>query len=189
MKEFPNLKTRRLELRKIQLTDISTLIEYVNHKSISDNVLNIPFPYKEEDAIFRMNFILEGYKNKNRFVFAITLKKENGLIGEIGLHLDKDHNRAEMGFWLAEPFRKMGICTEAAGRLLKFGFEELALHKIIATHYLDNKASGKVLSNSGMVKEGELKDHYKNGDMYLSVVQYRMTLEEYLFHKKVDKTR
>src|SRR5215831_16983417 len=137
METFPELFTERLHLRRIQLTDVPSLIKYVNNKKISDQILNIPFPYGEEEAIHRMNFIIEGFKNKQRFVFAITFKDKDELIGEIGLHLDKNNNNAQFGYWVAEPFWNNGIATEAVAAILKFGFEKLDLNKIYATHFPD----------------------------------------------------
>ena len=87
MKGFPELITNRLKLRKIQLDDVSSLLKYANNKNISDQILNMPFPYQEEDAIYRLNFVLQGFKNKERYVFAITLKDSKELIGEIELFL------------------------------------------------------------------------------------------------------
>src|SRR5947207_888489 len=161
MKSFPELITEKLKLRRIQLDDVPSLLKYANNKKISDQVLIVPFPYQEEDAIFRMNFVLQGFNNEERYVFAITLKDKNELIGEIGLHLDKANNSAQFGYWVAEPFWGNGIATEATAAILKFGFEKLSLNKIYATHYPENKASGKVMLNNKMIKEAELKDHYR----------------------------
>ncbi len=179
MKVFPQLITKRLKLRRIQLGDVPSLLKYANNKKISDQILNIPFPYQEEDAIYRLNFILQGFKNKERYVFALTLKDNNELIGEIGLHLDKANNSAQFGYWVAETFWGKGIATEATAAILKFGFEKLNLNKIYATHYPDNKASGKVMLNNKMIKEAELKDHYRINNGYRSVIQYRLTKQEY----------
>jgi [ribosomal protein S5]-alanine N-acetyltransferase len=179
MESFPELITKRLRLRRIQLEDVSSLIKYANNKNISDQILNIPFPYGEEDAIHRFNFIVEGFKNKERYVFAITFKDENELIGETGLHLDKNNNSAQFGYWIAEPFWNNGIASEAVAAILQFGFEKLHLNKIYATHFPENKASGKVMLKNKMIREGELKDHYKVNDDYKSVIQYRLTKEEY----------
>jgi RimJ/RimL family protein N-acetyltransferase len=179
MDVFPEITTSRLKLRKIKLSDLSSLVKYCNNKKISDQIINIPYPYGEEDAIFRMNFVLQGFKNKERFVFAISFKDNEELIGEIGLHLDKTNNAAQFGYWIAEPFWGKGIATEATAAILKFGFEELHLNKIYATHYPENQASGKVMLNNKMIKEAELKDHYKIGESYRSVVQYRLTKTEY----------
>jgi RimJ/RimL family protein N-acetyltransferase len=179
MNEFPKIETNRLLLRKIVLSDITSLLKYVNNKAISNNILNIPYPYSEEDAIFRMNFVFQGFKNKERYVFAIILKEISELIGEIGIHIDKTNNKAEVGFWLAEPFWGKGITTEALTKILEFGFTELKLNKILATHYLDNFGSEKVLQKCGMIKEAELIDHYYHNGKYSSVAQYRLTLKEW----------
>lgn len=179
MNSFPELTTPRLRLRKIQLSDIPSLIKNVNHPAIFDNILNFPSPYREEDAIARINFVLQGFKDQARYVFAIASLDNDEFMGEIGLHLDKDNNRAEMGFWIGEPFWNKGLMTEAAKEALKYGFEVLKLNKILATHFVENEASGKVLVNIGMIKEAELKDHYKHRDHYRSVNQYRLTADEY----------
>ncbi|MDP2388502.1 MAG: GNAT family protein [Bacteroidota bacterium] len=179
MKTFPELNTSRLKLRKIQLTDVPSLIKYANNKKISDQIFNIPYPYREEDAIFRINFVLQGFKNEERYVFVITEKGKEELIGEIGLHLDKTNNSAQFGYWIAEPFWGKGYATEATAAILKFGFETVNLNKIYATHFPENEASGKVMLNNKMIKEAELKEHYKIDDVYKSVIQYRLTKQEY----------
>jgi ribosomal-protein-alanine N-acetyltransferase len=87
---LPEQVTDRLRLRQLALSDLPSLLKYAHNPKIADQILNIPFPYKEEDAIYRLNFVLLGFKNKKRYVFAISFKDKNELIGEIGLHLDKD---------------------------------------------------------------------------------------------------
>ncbi|MDZ7693856.1 MAG: GNAT family protein [Balneolaceae bacterium] len=80
---------------------------------------------------------------------------------------------------MGEPFWNNGYATEAIREVLIFGFDEINIHKILATHLLNNPASGKVMAKNGMVKEGELKDHIKKGDKYLSLIQYRLTRDEF----------
>ena len=36
----------------------------------------------------------------------------------------------------------------------------------------------------GMIKEGELKDHMKKGERYISIMQYRLTKEEFDYIKQ-----
>jgi len=175
----PKLITERLKLRQAHIGDIPSLVKYANNPKIADQIFNIPYPYLEEDAIFRLNFVLQGYKKKERYVFAITLKDNPELIGEIGLHLDRANNIAQFGYWLGEPFWGKGITTEATAAILKFGFEDLGLNKIYATHYPENPASGKVMINNNMIKEAELKEHYRIDNVYKTVIQYRLTKQEY----------
>lgn len=164
MNIFPELHTTRLKLRKIQTEDIPSLVKYANNKKIADHVLNIPHPYQEPDAVFRISYAVQGFKNKTRYVFAIILKEKEELIGETSLHLDNTNNIAELGYWIAEPFWNKGIATEAVKAILKFGFEKLGLDIIFATCHEENKASGHVLLNNGMIKNS-VTGH---------VIQYRL---------------
>ncbi len=183
MESFPHLVTKQLNLRRLQLADLPRLVLFANNPKISDQILNIPYPYFEDDAINRLNLVIEGFKSKARFIFCIALKTDNQLVGEIGLHLNKDQNNAQLGYWIAEKFWGQGLATEATGAVLKFGFEVLNLQKIYATHYPNNPASAMVITRNGMIKEAELKDHYKVNDEYRSIIQYRLTHEEYLLSK------
>jgi RimJ/RimL family protein N-acetyltransferase len=44
--------------------------------------------------------------------------------------------------------------------MLRFGFDELGLHKISATCDPDNRGSARVLEKIGMRREGVLRDHF-----------------------------
>jgi [ribosomal protein S5]-alanine N-acetyltransferase len=169
MTVFPVLHTSRLMLRQISIDDIAALIKYANNKKISDNVLNIPYPYREPDAVFRISYAVQGFKNKTRYVFAIILKESEELIGEISLHLDGQNPVAELGYWIGEPFWGKGIATEAAGAILHFGFGTLHLRLVFATCHEDNEASQKVLVNNGM-QRGKTTGH---------VIQYIIKQEAY----------
>ncbi len=168
MEHFPEVSTQRLKLRKIQIEDVPSLVKYANNKKISDHIINIPFPYQEPDAVFRISYVVQGFKNKVRYVFAIILKETAEFIGEISLHMDHKSS-AQLGYWIGEPFWKKGICTEAVEAVLKFGFETLQLHLIHATCHADNKASEKVLLHNGMIRNKVVG----------SILEYRLTDEEY----------
>lgn len=180
MNSFPSLHTERLTLRGYRDTDFNQMVDVLNNENITKETANIPYPFTNEDALKRVEFITKGFENKTNYIFVITKNEKDSLIGQIGLHLDVQNNKAEIGYWISEAFWGKGIATESLTALLKFGFEELNLNKIFATHFLDNPSSGKVLIKNGMIKEGLLKDEYKKRDKYCSVNQYRLTKEEYL---------
>ena len=165
MEVFPELNTIKLKLRKISIVDIPSLLKYGNNKKIADNVLNIPHPYGEPDAVFRISYVYQGFKNKTRYVFAVIFKETEELIGEISLHLDNSGNIAQLAYWMGEPFWNKGLATEATEAIIKFGFENLNLDTIYAECKAENKASQKVLLNNGMIKK-------ESGG---SIVQYSLT--------------
>lgn len=179
MHDFPQIETSNLILGKIQISDIPKIIEFAGNKKIAENTLNIPHPYKEKDAIFWINSANQGFENGTQFTFSIRLKSTNEFIGGIGLKINKRFHRAELGYWIAEPFWNNGFTTEAASAILDFGFKKLALNKIFATHLIENPASGKVMIKNGMIKEGELVDHFKKDGIFKSVIQYRLIRSEF----------
>ena len=180
MTSFPILYTKRLILRGFQADDISVMREKLNNKKVTKETANIPYPFTTKEAEKRVDFITKGFENKTNYVFVITEKDHDELIGQIGLHLDIANHKAEIGYWIAEANWGKGIATESLSAILKFGFEELKLNKIFATHFIDNPASGKVLIKNKMIKEAELKEHYQCEDgTFSNHNQYRLTKEEY----------
>ena len=170
MKDFPQLFTDRLHLRKIHIYDIPLLVKYANNKQVSDHILNIPYPYQEPDAVFRIRYVNEGFKTNSRYVFAIVLKETNEFIGEISLHLDDKKDVAQLAYWIGEPFWKNGFATEAVKAILKFGFETLNVDLIFATCDEKNLASTRVLEKNEMRKKrstGSILEYTSNQQEYL----------------------
>jgi len=188
------LQTERLILNSLSYQDIPKIIEYLQNPKISENVINIPFPYFEKDAIFWINLANQGRQNGEAYNFAIRLKNKNNeikdeqnliFIGAIGITITQKHNRAELGYWIAEPFWNTGFVSEAVGKILEFSFEILELNKINSTHFIHNPASGKVMIKNKMIKEAEIKEYFKKGSEYLDVIQYGLTRKEYENQSKI----
>ena len=173
------LTTKRLLLRRPLLKDVPALAMHLNNRVISDNTLTIPFPYAKADAVHWVKKNQQEWKDKISYVFVITLKKTGELIGAMGLHMIPLHDRAEVGYWIAEPHWNKGYATEALRTMIDFGFTQLPLHKIFATHIVANLSSGKVMRKAGLIREAKLTDQYKKNGRYVSVVQYRMTKDEF----------
>ena len=121
----------------------------------------------------------KAFENKEEVTCAIILKPIQKLIGAIGLTIDKRFNRAELGYWVGKEYWNQGYCTEASKVILKYGFYELGLHRIIATHIMRNPASGKVMKKIGMKKEGILREHVIKWDKYEDVVSYGILKKEW----------
>ena len=171
MEQLPTLYTKRLRLRQMRHEDIPFLVKYANNKKIADQIVNIPFPYREFDAAMRLPTILRGFKQKTHFAFAVTLKETDHLIGEISLlQMDKTQKHAQLAYWIGEPYWNQGIITEAIPAILKFGFEMLDRDLIYADCFESNPASARVLQKNGM------QYHTRNGNILL----FRITKEEFL---------
>ena len=172
-------ETSRLLARMPHLKDIPAMVEYLSDPSISDTTLTIPYPYSESDAYHWINKSKEEWINGLAYTFVLELRSTGELIGAVGLHMISLHDRAEAGYWIAEPFWNQGYATEALTGLLKFGFDGLKLNKVFATHMDQNPSSGRVMIKAGMKHEGNLRAHYKKGEEYVNVVQYAILKNEF----------
>ncbi len=169
------LETPRLILRSYRLDDAERLTELLQDPEIHRWTSSIPFPYTLVDA---QEFLLMCEKEDatgESFVWAMTARKSNALIGAIGLHaVVPKLGRAELGYWLGEAYRGVGYATEAARRVISWCFEVGKFHRIQATYLPGNLSSAGVMQNIGMQEEGLLRGYgYKNGehfDLYLQAI-------------------
>ncbi len=101
MSDFPVLNTPRLCLRVLEQEDFPKLVRYANNRKIAERVLNIPFPYRELDAVFRLAKVRQGFKKGQ---FSIIDQSVGELVGEIGIHPLPDGTQGQVAYWIAEPF-------------------------------------------------------------------------------------
>lgn len=52
--QYPQLETERLLLNVPTVTDIPQIVEYVSDYQIAGNTTNIPYPFHEKDAVYRL---------------------------------------------------------------------------------------------------------------------------------------
>ena len=176
---FPTLDTERLRLRELAAADIPEIVALLAEPAIAEMTLNIPHPYHEPDAVYWLNSAYQGFQNNEQYVFAVEQRATGAFMGGIGLTLLPRFDRAEVGYWLGRPFWGQGFATEALRALLHFGFDALALHKIVATHLAKNPASGRVMQKAGMRWEAALPQHVKRDGQYHDLVQYQLLRTDY----------
>lgn len=179
MELFPRLETPRLVLRELAEADVPLIVALASDYAVARNTLNMPHPYHPDHAHNWLRISREAYRTGEGVTFAIESKTGGDFIGGIGLKIEPRHDRAEAGYWLGVPYWNQGLMTEALAAVLRYGFEGLALNKILATYITQNPGSGAVMVKNGMVKEGELVAHVKRDGQYYDLMQYGLTRREY----------
>ncbi|TXF77410.1 GNAT family N-acetyltransferase [Chryseobacterium sp.] len=174
------LKTSRLILSRPTKNDLDDFVLHMNScEDFSKNLFNIPFPYTRQDAENWFQKCDDGIESGESYRFAIREKEIGKLIGVIGLHLTKEHRKAELGYWLGKDFWGKGYLTEALKAVFEFGFNDLQLNKIYATHFIHNPASGRVMQKAGMEFEGLLKQEYFHQGKFLDVNRYAILKKDF----------
>ncbi|MDH4351518.1 MAG: GNAT family N-acetyltransferase, partial [Gemmatimonadota bacterium] len=121
----------------------------------------------------------EEFTAGQQVVLAVGDRATAVLVGAIGLILRPEHSRAELGYWIGRPFWGRGYATEAAGAMLRYGFETLGLRRLYACHFARNPASGRVLEKVGMRQEGIARAHAQRWNRFEDLVQYGILREEF----------
>ena len=153
------LETKRLTLRPYALSDIPALTPLIGAREVAANTMRIPHPYTESDAQEFIATTQSELSKGDELRLAIVIRDIDALCGGVGLRIDADHRRAELGYWVGKPYWGNGYATEAARALVEHGFETLRLHRIFASHFASNTRSGNVLRKIGMRHEGRQRAH------------------------------
>ena len=176
---LPTLETQRLTLRRYREADIAELLPLIGAPEVAATTLRIAHPYTDQDA----RAFLALAQEPGKIWLAITLRRDARQIGGIGLRVDDQHQHAELGYWLGVPYWGQGYATEAAREMLRYGFEELQLHRIFASHFKHNPASGRVLAKLGMRHEGCQREHLHKWDRFVDSELYGMLRQEWENHE------
>jgi RimJ/RimL family protein N-acetyltransferase len=154
------LGTPRLLLREFRATDHPAVHAYAGDAEV---VRYMDWGPNDLDATAR--FLSEVGRDataaaRTSYGLAVVNRADGALIGCVAVHISSAvHRRGELGYVLARASWGQGFATEAASAVLRFGFDELGLHKVSATCDPDNAGSARVLSKIGMRAEGHLRDH------------------------------
>ena len=175
MSTHPALETARLILRPYSARDIPELLPLIGSLEVARTTLRIPHPYSEEDA---RNF-LASIQAEEEVRLGITLRIDGRLIGGVGLRLNSPHRHAELGYWLGVAYWGKGYATEAAREMLCYGFESLGLHRIFATCFPHNPASGRILKKIGMQFEGCQRQHLLKWGQFVDSELYGILRREW----------
>jgi len=117
--------------------------------------------------------------------FGIFLR--NGpFIGEVSLGSVQrgPFQSANIGYWIDEPHAGHGYMPEAVVLALRYGFEELGLHRIEAAIVPRNKASRRVAEKLGMREEGTSERFLQIRGIWEDHVRYAMTSEDWKQRKQ-----
>lgn len=158
---FPEIKTKRLLLRRMTDADAPVLLFMRSHEKVMQFIGREKTKSLEEATAFVQKINASVDANES-IMWAITLQEEPAtMIGTICYwNILKDHYRAEVGYMLHPDFWGKGIMKEALQATIDFGFNEMKLHSIEGHINPENAVSGIVLEKCGFVREAYFKENF-----------------------------
>lgn len=169
--DFPNLKTSRLQLRQITENDLENIFRGLSHPEV---IRYYGVNYSSREATReQLEWYAELERTGSGLWWAVTLSENAEFCGAIGYNnLNKEHRKAELGFWLLPEYWGKGFIQEAMDPVLDHGFHILKLHRIEAFVETENLGSQKTLKKKSFQQEGILKDSEIKNGRYISVAIY-----------------
>ncbi len=175
------ISTQRLLLRPFTEQDADRVAELAGNPQVQKTLLGLPFPYTRQHALDWIATHRENFESDIRYEMALALKENGLLIGCMGLICRPAHCRAELGYWIGQPYWGQGYATEAAAAIIRFGFEVKNLHRIDCTYFSNNPASGRVMQKCGMQYEGTRKDFFLKDGQFVDGIFYGLVRPEESF--------
>ncbi|MBE2219912.1 MAG: GNAT family N-acetyltransferase [Anaerolineae bacterium] len=176
------LETQRLKLRPFQPSDLESFLAYRSDPEVARyQGWEMPYTVEKAEAFIKEMMQSTPGTDGRWYQFAVALKETGAMIGDCAFHtLAHDKRQAEIGFSFARSHQGFGYASEAVNRLLRYLFEDLALHRVTAVCDVKNIASARLLKRVGMRREAHFIDNIWFKGNWCSEYLYAILQDEWL---------
>lgn len=151
------LETTRLILRPFERRDIAAFSAYRSDPDIA-RYQGWESPYdliQAEKFVNEMQAVTPGEMGQ-WFQLALELKSNAALIGDVAFKVLKNNRlTAEIGMTLAADYHSKGYGVEAVTEMVRYLFDDLEMHRVIANCDPLNHAAYRLLEKVGLRREGD----------------------------------
>ncbi len=178
--DYP-IRTPRLVLRPYTFDDFEALHDIQSRPEVTRYLL---FDTRDRDqvrnSLEQKVAASELDDEGSNLTLAVVLPETGALVGDITLFwLSRANRQGEIGYVFHPDHGGRGYATEAAGVLLRLGFEELGLHRIIGRIDARNAPSARVLERLGMRREAHFVQNEILRGEWTDEVVYAMLEDEW----------
>ncbi|MBA2726736.1 MAG: GNAT family N-acetyltransferase [Parachlamydiaceae bacterium] len=146
------LETERLILREFSMDDLHAFASLMADPEVMRFSLSGPMS-KEKAKEYLQTRILDHYAKYGYGLYAVILKEDNQLIGQIGLisqNID-GVSKTELGYRLHTRYWGQGLATEGCLAVCQYAFEKLGKVDLISIIDPQNTRSLEVAKRAGMI--------------------------------------
>ncbi|MET1075370.1 MAG: GNAT family N-acetyltransferase [Umezawaea sp.] len=161
--DFP-ITTERLVLRPFTPDDLDALHSWESRPDVARFLYWEPRT-REESAAALARKVASGWPKAvgESLVLAVQRRDTGQVIGDVHVEwLHEQWRQGEVGFVFHPDHGGRGFASEAAEVVLRLGFEQLGLHRIIGRCDVRNTASSRLMERLGMRKEA----HFRHNDIF-----------------------
>ncbi len=175
---IPSLHSEHYRLRGLREEDAVSLFPFMGDGGTMKYIT--PHPVQNiEEMRKQVGAYLTAYEEKREIPWVIE-DRSGDVIGFFRFHkLHHWHRKAEMGVVISAGYQRSGVMSELMAVILRYGFEELQLNRIVGDIFAENQGSRKLLERYGFQEEGTLRQTDFDGKRFQDTVVFSMLREEY----------
>lgn len=172
--EPPTLKTDRLVLRPLKVTDAEDIYEYAKNPNVSKYTLWEPHQSLIDAKEYVKDYAFKYYSNKTPEPLGISFKNDpDKIIGTVGCFwVSKNAKTMELAYAITEDHWGKGITAEASQAIIDYCFKNYSVKRLQCRCKSENKASARVMEKLGMKYEGTLKAAVFHRDKHWDMLYY-----------------
>ncbi|MFD8498680.1 GNAT family N-acetyltransferase [Amycolatopsis sp. NPDC059657] len=178
--DYP-ISTERLILRPFHADDLDALNAFQSRSDVARYLYWGPRSRAESAAALAKRIHSSTLQKEGQFLaIAVELASTGELIGDLNLeYISAEHRQGEIGYVFHPDHHGKGLAAEAVTELLRLGFEELGLHRIVGSCDGRNIASANLLERIGMRKEAHLRENEVVKGVWTDEIVYAMLEDEW----------
>jgi RimJ/RimL family protein N-acetyltransferase len=153
------LRTRRLVLRRFRMEDLEDLLAI---QSLPEVARYLYWEPRDREEV-REALAEKVAGEPECLQLAVELIAARRVIGEVTLRrLSREHRQGEIGFVFHPAYQGQGYAREAAEAMLRIGFLDWGLHRIIGRCDARNHRSARLMERLGM----RLEAHFQENEIF-----------------------
>lgn len=142
----------RVVLRRLEVADLDRFQSYRHDPAVGRYQGWEPQPDREVVQFIEEMSRLDLFPRGAWIQLGLAMCASNELVGDVGICIDAEDRRAEIGFTLARDAQGAGLGAEAVRGLIQFIFEQAGVAEVVAVTDQRNVPAGRLLERVGMRK-------------------------------------
>jgi RimJ/RimL family protein N-acetyltransferase len=161
--DYP-VRTARLILRPYTMDDLDDLYDIQSRPEVTRYLYWGPRDREQARESLQKKILTSASQDEgDELTLAVVLPEAGKVIGDVQLMwVSREHRQGEIGYVFHPGHGGSGYATEAAEVMLRLGFDQLGLHRVIGRLDGRNTASARVLERLGMRREA----HFTQNEFY-----------------------
>ncbi len=168
MEQLPNIMGNKINLRPITMADTNYIVEWRNNPRVRDNfIFREKFSYEMHE-----HWMKTKVENGSVIQYIIEESATTKPIGSVYYgNVNYNYKSAEFGIFIGDDTAiGKGYARESTRRFIKFGFNQVGLHRIFLRVLEKNVIAYKGYLSAGFKVEGTARDMVFIDGEFLNVI-------------------